>query len=138
MSNVKLLPLCDGLEEFQPFVRAEIKHYARANVEANTVNLRAEIRDLESCLRVSSSDTEALRAEVARLQEEIDNRWAMGVHTCHSECQRPACVLRRENERLAEALRFLRHRFEPRLDDSERAAIDTLLHPAAAQEGRDE
>lgn len=26
------------------------------------------------------------------------------IHTCHNECQRPACVLRRENEALREAL----------------------------------
>ena len=47
----------------------------------------------------------ALRVEVNRLQEEIDNRWARGVHTCHDNCQRTACVLRRDNERLVEALR---------------------------------
>ena len=42
---------------------------------------------------------------VKALQAELDNRWARGVHTCHDNCQRTACVLRRDNERLAEALR---------------------------------
>ena len=48
---------------------------------------------------------DAARAEA--LQEELDNRWAQGVHTCHDKCQRIACVLRRDNKRLAEALRDL-------------------------------
>lgn len=37
-------------------------------------------------------------AEVERLQDEIDNKWASGVHTCGTHCQRPMCVQRREIE----------------------------------------
>lgn len=37
---------------------------------------------------------------VARAADEALNP----IHTCHNECQRPACVLRRENETLREAL----------------------------------
>ena len=39
-----------------------------------------------------------------RLLSIIDNAWADGVHTCGTHCQRPMCVLRRENVALRERL----------------------------------
>lgn len=35
---------------------------------------------------------------------EIERLTVDGIHTCHDQCARPACVLRRENTRLREAL----------------------------------
>lgn len=42
---------------------------------------------------------DALRAEVERLQTEIDDKWAEGVHSCGDHCQRPACVMLRRAQR---------------------------------------
>ena len=42
--------------------------------------------------------------EIDRLLSIIDNAWADGVHTCGTHCQRPMCVLRRENVALRERL----------------------------------
>ena len=42
--------------------------------------------------------------EADRLLSIIDSAWADGVHTCGTHCQRPMCVLRRENAELRERL----------------------------------
>lgn len=41
-----------------------------------------------------------LRLENEQLKEELRKYEADAVHSCHDECTRPMCVLRRENERL--------------------------------------
>jgi hypothetical protein len=41
---------------------------------------------------------EALSAENERLKYD-------GIHSCHDQCERPLCVLERDNEKLREALR---------------------------------
>jgi hypothetical protein len=43
---------------------------------------------------------EAQEAEIHSLRAEIERRKYDGVHTCHDQCQRAACLLRRENEAL--------------------------------------
>lgn len=45
---------------------------------------------------------EAQAAEIRSLRTEIERREYDGIHTCHDQCQRAACVLRRENEALRE------------------------------------
>lgn len=48
-----------------------------------------------------------LRAEIERLE----NLTASGIHTCHADCQRPMCVLRRERDKaLAELERVTAER----------------------------
>ena len=86
MTDIKMLPLPEPGEAMSKWAyhETDMEAYARAVAEHN----------------------------VKALQAELDNRWAQGVHTCHDECQRIACVLRRQRdfelkraERLAEALR---------------------------------
>lgn len=94
---IELPPLPDpdiGMPGQIAFIRSDklLQEWCRANVAHATAAKDTEI--------------EALRAEVERLQAEIDNMWGMGVHSCHENCQRTACVLRRNNKRLAEALRW--------------------------------
>ena len=126
MTDIKLLPLPDELQGLGK--SGAIEDYAIANVLHHTAplqyaldNAARSIKSLRGVMDSYAAEIEALRAEVRtlvrqngewqaraeRLQEEIDNRWATGVHTCHAACQRTACVLRRDNERLAEALRPL-------------------------------
>lgn len=38
--------------------------------------------------------------EIDRLQDDLDNERAKGIHTCHSKCQRPLCVANRRIEEL--------------------------------------
>ena len=47
---------------------------------------------------------DALYAENKRLQTELDNEQASGIHTCNAHCQRVECVQRKEIERLRDAL----------------------------------
>lgn len=43
------------------------------------------------------------------MQAEIDRLTANGIHTCHDQCQRVACVLRRKNGILRETLNEIEH-----------------------------
>jgi hypothetical protein len=54
------------------------------------------------------------RLELAAAREEIERLDTVGIHSCHNDCQRPNCVLRRElkavteqRDRLAVALKEL-------------------------------
>lgn len=52
-------------------------------------------------------ETRILKKEIDELKQEnerLENLTASGIHTCHSECQRPMCVLRRERDKLAAEL----------------------------------
>jgi hypothetical protein len=61
-------------------------------------------------------------AEIRSLRAEIERRKYDGVHTCHDQCQRVACVLRRENEALRAQV------------EQERAGIVAFLRREAARE----
>jgi len=48
--------------------------------------------------------TRPLTAEIADLRAENERLQLDGIHTCHDECQRPTCVLRRQLDEAMEAL----------------------------------
>jgi len=54
-------------------------------------------RTLERSLRTTQAELNAARAEIERLD-------TAGIHSCHKDCQRPNCVLRRERDELATCL----------------------------------
>ena len=74
------------------------------------------------------------REQRDRLTEEIENLKASGIHTCHDQCKRPMCVMRRERDRLAEALRIA---VDPRCSHHERL-IHVSQALAAVKGGSDE
>ena len=41
------------------------------------------------------------------LTEARDRQWANAIHSCHNECARPMCVLRRERDEARKALHDL-------------------------------
>ena len=54
--------------------------------------------------------------------DRLDNLFASGIHTCHADCQRPMCVLRRERDKAhADLARVTAER------DSQRADIERLV-----------
>lgn len=55
---------------------------------------------------LSNTDEGEAASLVHAAAAELNRRKYDGVHTCSDVCERPACVLRRENERLREAMRF--------------------------------
>jgi hypothetical protein len=55
-----------------------------------------------------SSVCRELREQRDRLAEEIENLKASGIHTCHDQCKRPMCVMRRERDRLQNELNELK------------------------------
>lgn len=113
MTDIKMLPLPEYLygreasDNERVVTVADAHAYAVRNVAHATAAKDAEIESLravrDSFQRVGIREQE--RAD--QLQAELDNRWAQGVHTCHDKCQRIACVLRRDNKRLAEELRMM-------------------------------
>jgi hypothetical protein len=52
----------------------------------------------------TSREVYELREQRDRLAEEIENLKASGIHTCHDQCKRPMCVMRRERDRYKIAL----------------------------------
>ncbi|MHC9085369.1 hypothetical protein ACYX7E_10055 [Luteimonas sp. RIT-PG2_3] len=58
-----------------------------------------QIRHAQELAEVTER-AERAEAEITRLQSEIDNKWASGIHTCGPMCQRAECVLRREADEL--------------------------------------
>ena len=52
--------------------------------------------------------------------DRIDHLFASGIHTCHADCQRPMCVLRRERDKALAELAALR----ARVDELEAALRD--------------
>jgi hypothetical protein len=86
---------------------------------AHTPTPRTDNFVLEHDFRPSPSDClnfcVKLERELAEAQDRIDDLTATGIHSCHAECGRPNCVLRREiaeatkqRDALAVALRALK------------------------------
>jgi len=55
-----------------------------------------EVELEERCIVRLQRELAAMTAERDALQEALDNEQARGIHTCHDDCQRPMCVLRRD------------------------------------------
>jgi hypothetical protein len=53
---------------------------------------------------VSSAFAREMERELAAANAEIDRLQVAGIHSCHHECQRPLCKLRREHNVLVDAL----------------------------------
>ena len=74
---------------------------------------------------------EAIEAACDAL-EELENHKASSIHTCHDNCKRPMCVLRRERDDLLDRLTGLELRMPEELArleherDAERALADRL------------
>lgn len=79
-------------------------------------------------------------ATVNAAAEAIERLWCDGVHTCSDACQRPLCVLRRENEALRAELSEQRrlngmgaereHALRGEVSQLRRALNDTIQAPA--------
>ena len=59
--------------------------------------------------REMNADINEAAETILALRKEVDRLTANGVHTCHDQCQRVACVLRRGNGILREALNEIEH-----------------------------
>ena len=60
-----------------------------------------------SCATVPANFARALERERDKAIRQFENLKAAAIHTCHEQCQRPMCVLRRERDEAREALREL-------------------------------
>jgi len=76
--------------------------------------LQKTIAEAEQTVDTAISLVDRLQAENKQLRAENERLSADGIHTCHDQCPRYACVLRRERdaaladvERLRQALRVL-------------------------------
>jgi hypothetical protein len=88
---------------------------------------------------VTADFARQLERELAEAQDRIDDLTATGIHSCHAECGRPNCVLRRElaeamkqRDALADALRALKELGPPS------KAKDIITTALATLEGRAE
>ena len=58
----------------------------------------------EHCMEYHIPDSGDTIAELKQEIDRLENLVAEGVHTCSNQCQRPVCVLRRENRELEQEL----------------------------------
>lgn len=49
------------------------------------------------------------------LTEARDRQWANAIHSCHNECARPMCVLRRERDEARKDVRDLMEQYQDQL-----------------------
>jgi hypothetical protein len=89
---------------------------------------RATIEDARRALGATAHEGPLLAAmriteQRDRLAEEVENLKASGIHTCHDQCKRPMCAMRRQRDRLAEAIR--KHRDELELTSGD--SVDRIL-----------
>lgn len=87
------------------YVLRQIESSPRYEVNiGQCVSATTSLRWLLEYVARNELTTEAQSAEIARLRAENERLQADGIHTCSDTCQRHTCVLRREIERLREAL----------------------------------
>lgn len=67
-------------------------------LECELSETRESARCAESLAARWEHRAEEARFEVGRLTRERDDAQARGIHSCHEQCQRPACVMRRERD----------------------------------------
>jgi hypothetical protein len=80
-----------------------------------------EVDKLRDTVTLSADRNTELEAEV----EDLENKLATGVHTCSSTCKRPMCVLRKERNKLREALQ--------EIADGKHHGLDKIGSPAFAR-----
>jgi NifB/MoaA-like Fe-S oxidoreductase len=68
---------------------------------------RSTIADHRARITEMWDALETLRRERDEAIRQLENLKAVSIHTCHDQCQRPMCVLRRERDEAREALREL-------------------------------
>lgn len=98
------------------------------------VALRAEV---EAHKRSRQIDANEARSREMELRQEIERLRTDGIHSCHDECPRIACVQRREIERLAREVSDYRDYFDASEPDTRRwasgnARTETLRQARAA------
>ncbi len=74
---------------------------------------------------------DAAISELDRLTAEVERLRLDSIHTCHDQCQREACVLRRERDALAAELARLRAKLEVTPENVERVKADIRTHFAS-------
>ena len=81
------------------------------------------------------------KARIAELEVQVEKLYYDGIHTCSGQCQRPACVLRRENTslraQLANTLRWLRYAMDGGYDAALPAAVAELEAALSTIKGDD-
>jgi len=65
-------------------------------------------------LRDATVQSEFARTLERELNEARDRQWADGIHSCHNECARPMCVLRRERDEARKDVLDLMEEYEDR------------------------
>jgi hypothetical protein len=81
---------------------------------------------------ITAPDPTTLGKLIDDAADRIEHLFARGIHTCHDDCQRPMCVLRRERDKALADLAALRARAESATPDHFRDAtkmVSPAKHP---------
>ena len=74
-------------------------------MERERVEAQEDLEFRRGLCKVQEECLEAARRERSDAIRQFENLKATAIHTCHDQCQRPMCVLRRERDDLGKDLR---------------------------------
>jgi hypothetical protein len=81
---------------------------------------------------VDAAFARTLERELTAAKLEIERLDVAGIHTCHAECSRYACALKRERDALANAIRSFVTDFERSDGEEIQHLVDALFESLAA------
>jgi hypothetical protein len=112
-----------------------------SNTDEAEAKLRAEWlhrhKAPKNWIILTGSEVSTIRAELEATERErdeairqIENLKAVSIHTCHDQCQRPMCVLRRERDEWAAMCgRYKQERDEAREDAEHWQELYKIVSP---------
>jgi hypothetical protein len=68
---------------------------------------------------VAAQENDRLKQERDEAMRQLDNLKASSIHTCHDQCQRPMCVLRRERDEARQQIAMLLNKLDQLYRDVE-------------------
>ena len=86
--------LAKQMSESNQVLMADVRHYqqlAETPLSYNELHLKLALDEVAKMAREFKQERDEAR-------EEIENLKASLIHTCHDQCRRPMCVLRRERD----------------------------------------
>jgi hypothetical protein len=76
-----------------------------SGLQRENVQLKREVEGWMAEAKQWRENAIKLHEQRDRVAEEIENLKVSGIHTCHDQCKRPMCAMRRQRDMLTEALK---------------------------------
>jgi archaellum component FlaC len=121
-----------AISSYQQGESTKTKRKQEGESMSNTPRTDEQIWSVTTHITVVNSDfARQLERELAEAKQEIERLDTRGIHSCHDKCQRPMCVLRRENAELR-AMLTSRNGYVEELEQQHNKAIAELYEARQA------